>query len=59
MSETDIILPSSFRSRITVQVPITLQDNAGGIATNGFTDQFSTFAYVENMSTAQGNLLRY
>ncbi len=50
MAYDQIILPSTFRSRISVKVPITLTDSAGGIGTSGYTEQFSTFAYVESLS---------
>lgn len=53
MNEHDYILPSTFRSRITVAIPITLQDAAGGISTTGFNPQFSTFAYVESLSATR------
>lgn len=46
-----IIQPSSFRRRITVKTPVTLQDAAGGIETSGYEPLFSTWALVDQMST--------
>lgn len=44
------IHPSTFTSRITVKVPILLQDAAGGIATSGYDEEYSTFAHVDELS---------
>ncbi len=45
------ILPSTFRRRITVKAPITLTDSAGGIGTTGYTDLYTTWASVNEIST--------
>lgn len=44
------ILPSTFTSRITVKVPILLQDAAGGIATSGYDEEYTTWAHVDELS---------